>query len=153
MRTDIVTGLGRTTEIIYPLVGPELIVRYHDTDIIRVWHDKIVLNSAGWHDKSQVCRVKFNQAFNQFNIPLRLSRSGDTRIKVPTKVNGFIVLRNKTELTGTTAITRFDQDYNPIAIRTFTDGMEIYFVRENGKMRITGWYGNKTYSLVQLEKF
>lgn len=130
MRTDILTGLNRTTQVIYPLVGPELIVRYHETDIVRVWHDKIVLNTNGWHTHAS-CRVKLNQVANQFNLPFQVYRTGDKRRKVKS-YDGNYYSRGLDRTTGTTWIWWY-REWSGVAQGIiektdpveFTDGMEI----------------------------
>lgn len=135
MQTHKLTGIGRTTEILFPMTGPEVVVTYHGTEIIQVWKDKIILDSAGW-DWNFPCRNKFNQAFSQLRIPLRLSRHGDKRSDVPHGRSR----RASDPHSGHTAITRYDGKWNPVAVRKFEDGMEIIIVgRPYGEMKVIEW--------------
>lgn len=64
MHTHKLTGMGSTTNL-------TICVRYHDTAIVHVSDNKVLLNSHGWMFKKGkiTTKIKMCQAAHQFNLP------------------------------------------------------------------------------------
>jgi len=43
-----------------------IVVRYHNTDVVKFNADKVILNSGGW--QTVTTKVRMNQAANQFGL-------------------------------------------------------------------------------------
>lgn len=46
--------------------GDNLIVRYHDTEVVKVTKDKITLNTGGWF--TNTTKTRMNQASNEYDL-------------------------------------------------------------------------------------
>lgn len=63
--------IGRTATSIYTENGFTS-VRYHSTEVVKFNHEKIILNTGGWH--TFTTKTRMNQASRQFDLGYSVSQ-------------------------------------------------------------------------------